>query len=195
VSLFGWLAPVRAAIARALEGRGGAPVPPELHEAELPESVMRARSMVGAGFYCLGAGGRDPSAPRPFGACNHPSTHTHGRYGKALFCDCSGFVAWCCGLPRKSAEGVWLYTDQLEADARGQVKGDLGDGVPWHLAQPGDLIVYGAGKAIGHVGIVSEVDDAGPVKVIHCQASRAPAVVETSPAVFERHKAVILRLR
>ena len=157
------------------------------------EWVRRARSMVGHGRYCLGAGGRDVAGRTPFGPCAKPDVHTHEHAG-AVFCDCSGFCAWVVGVPRKH-DGVWFYTDQLEADARGQVKGDLGDGVPWAQAQPGDLVVYGAGPKIGHVGIVSEVDATGPAKVIHCQASTTPAVVETSPTVFRRRGAVILRLR
>lgn len=186
---------------KATTAHGGLPVPPELAEAELPESVVRARSMVGKGYYCLGAGGRDRHAATPLGACAKPKEHTHGKYGH-IFSDCSGFVAWCVERPRvvdldpgPGKDEVWFYTDALEADARGKVKGDLGDGVPWHKAQPGDLIVYGAGPAVGHIGIVSEVDDAGPVKVIHCHGGKAPAITETSPDVFERHGAVILRLR
>ena len=181
----------------------------EMHAAErdieldaLPESVRRARSMVGQGRYCLGAGGRDPAAARPFGPCAKPDVHTHEHAGP-VFADCSGFVAWCVQHrrvvdvdPGPKRDDVWFYTDTLEADAGPRpIKGDLGDGVPWAQAEPGDLIVYGAGPKIGHVGIVSASDHTGPTKVIHCQASKTPAVVETSAALFKAKGAVILRLR
>jgi hypothetical protein len=163
-------------------------------EMELPESVRRARAWVGKGRYCLGAGGRDPKAADPWGPCVHPKEHSHAAAGR-VFCDCSGFQAWIFGLPRKSRDGVWFYTDALAADAAGQVKGDLGDGIPWAQAQPGDLVVYGAGPRVGHVGLVSACDATGPSRVIHCQSRGRVAVVETGPQVFVRNRAVVLRLR
>ena len=163
------------------------------HAAELVESnvraewVRRARSMVGRGFYCLGAGGRDPKAPTPFGTCNHPDEHTHDRYGKAIFCDCSGFLCWVIRrLRHDKASDRWLNTDEMERLAKPQR-------IPWHMAVPGDIVVYGAGKAIGHCGLVVEVDDSGPIRVVHCQASKAPAVTETSAELFFRKGAVIWR--
>ena len=144
-------------------------------------ALGRARSMVGRGRYHLGAGGKDPNAQDPFDSDGA--------------CDCSGFQAWCFGLPRKGDTGVWFYTDALEADARGQVKGDLGDGVPWEQAKPGDLVVYGNGPKVGHVGMVSAANDHGPTAVIHCRSGGAPAVVETGPSLFKAKGAVILRLR
>ena len=140
-----------------------------------PSEPGNVPGLVGRGSYRLGAGGKHPDAPDPF------------EEGK---CDCSGFLAWCFALPRKSDEGVWFYTDQLEADARGEVRGDLGDGVAWDDRQPGDLIVYGAGPRVGHCGILSGVDT-----VIHCQASTHPAVTETGLMLFERKGAVVLRMR
>lgn len=143
-------------------------------------ALERARSIVGQGRYHLGSGGKDPTAPTPF-----DSDGT---------CDCSGFVAWCFGLPRKH-DGVWFYTDHLEADAHGQVKGDLGDGVHWTAAQPGDVVVYGAGPKTGHTGIVSAIGGDGPVAVIHCRSGSPPAVVETGASFFKARGASILRLR
>ncbi len=159
----------------------GVPIVPVNGAIRRARALERARSMVGRGRYHLGAGGKDPKAPDPF-----DSDGTS---------DCSGFVAWCLELPRKSDDGVWFYTDALEADARGQVKGDLGDGVAWDAAQPGDLVVYGAGPKTGHVGIVSQVGAAGPVSAIHCRSGAAPAVVETGAAFFKARGAVVLRLR
>lgn len=161
------------------------------------EWVRRARSMVGHGRYCLGAGPGAKGNPRtPFGPCVKPDEHTHEHAGP-VFSDCSGFTSWATGIPRKDSEtGIWRNTDHLEADARGKVKGDIGDGVPWNQAKPGDLVVYGAGPKVGHVGIVVEVDANGPTRVVHCQASTTPAVTETKePGLFKRKGAVVLRLR
>lgn len=161
------------------------------------EWVRRARSMVGSGRYCLGAGPGAKGNPRtPFGPCAKPDEHTHEHAGP-VFSDCSGFTSWVTGVPRYDVDAkVWRNTDHLQADAEGKVKGDIGDGVPWKDALPGDLVVFGAGKRIGHVGIVVETDASGPTRVVHCQASKTPAVIETSePGLFKRKGAVILRLR
>lgn len=154
--------------------------------AEVPDALHRARSMVGRGVYGLGKGGKDPGADDPFEG---------GR------CDCSGFLAWCFRRWRKSGAGVWFYTDQLERDAAGEVKGDLGDGVAWDEAQLGDILVYGAGPKVGHCAIVSEVLPpvrdliTGPLRAIHCRAGTPPAVVETGVSLFARKGARVLRLR
>lgn len=140
-----------------------------------PSSVLRARSMVGQGRYELGGGNDDPDAPTPF--------------DKNGECDCSTFVAWCT-KHRKKVEGVYFYTDQIEADAKRQVKGDLGYEVPWEDRQPGDILVYGAGPATGHMGLVS-----GPGKVIHCRSGKPPAVVETGDQFFKDKGAVVFRFR
>lgn len=150
--------------------------------------LERARSMVGKGRYCLGAGGKRPDAEAPWSTCVKPTQHAHKDLG-TTFCDCSGFVNWCWRLPRlDKTTGEWRYTDNYELWGRKQ-------GIAWKDARPGDVVAYGAGAAIGHCGIVSEVDDAGPVKVIHCQASKRPAVVEGDAEFFARKKAVIWRPR
>ena len=159
----------------------GVPIVPMMGAARRARALERARSMVGRGKYHLGSGGKDPKAADPFDADGT--------------CDSSGFQAWCFELPRESDEGVWFYTDALEADARGQVKGDLGDGVPWEQAQPGDLVVYGAGPKTGHVGMISAVNNLGPTAAIHCRSGSLPAVVETGVLHFKARSAVILRLR
>jgi hypothetical protein len=160
----------------------------ELEIDEVPPALARARAFVGKGRYCLGAGNKRPDAAAPWTTCAKPSQHAHKDLGTS-FCDCSGFVTFCHQLPRHDrVKDQWLYTDSMEALGKKQ-------GIPWKDAQPGDVVVYGAGKAIGHCGIVSEVDDAGPVKVIHCQASKRPAVIETNADLFEHKKAVIWRPR
>lgn len=158
----------------------------ELEIDEVPTALARARSWVGKGRYCLGAGGKKPSAASPWSKCAKPSQHGHGEAG-TVFCDCSGMVCCAHQIPRQDPATLrWLNTDEMER---------LGilQGIPWIHAEPGDVVVYGAGAKIGHCGIVSEVDDAGPTKVIHCQASKTPAVIETSADLFERKKAVVWR--
>jgi hypothetical protein len=158
----------------------------ELEIDEIHPALARARSMVGKGRYCLGAGGKRPDADHPWSTCAKPSQHAHRDLGTS-FSDCSGFTNWCHRLPRHDkANDVWLNSDEIERRGKAQ-------GIAWKDALPGDVVAYGNGKAIGHVGIVSEVDDAGPVKVIHCQASKKPAVIETSADLFVHKKAVIWR--
>ena len=56
--------------------------------------------------------------------------------------------------------------------------------------EPGCIAVYGAGRAIGHVGIVSEVKLGAMSRVIHCSSGNSrkfgAAIQETSPTVFNR---------
>lgn len=141
----------------------------------VPESVLRARSVLNQGKYELGGGNDDPEAATPF--------------DKNGECDCSTFVAWCTKR-RKKVDGVYFYTDQIEADAKRQVKGDLGYQVPWDQRALGDILVYGAGPATGHMGLVS-----GPGKVIHCRSGKPPAVVETGDQFFKDKGAVVFRFR
>jgi cell wall-associated NlpC family hydrolase len=114
--------------------------------------------------YRLGAGGRDPADESPA-----------DDYGE---CDCSGFVAWCLGIPRKLRQaeyvafnGGWLSTDGMVHDILGP-RVVLAP-VTWADALPGDVLVYGNGGRVGHCGILanSGTDRAGratPVSVIDC---------------------------
>ena len=111
-------------------------------------------------------------------------------------CDCSGFVCWALGFPRKalqaaswtSADG-WISTDSIWQDAMGP----QGLFVKRAAAAPGCLVVYprlGSGHAHGHVGVVTEVDAQGhPTQVVHCSAGNfesAPfdAIKATDAEVF-----------
>lgn len=143
--------------------------------------VAKARSVIGKKIiYKLGAGGMDEKYQLPT------------RDGK---CDCSGFVCWVLGLSRKTKipfyqPGGWIYTDSMVEDINRNA------GIFDRLAIPevGCIVVYGAGKKIGHVGIVSEVENGKMKKVIHCSsgnyASFGDAIQETSPRVFERADAL-----
>lgn len=158
--------------------------------------VARARGAIGKGTrYRLGAGGRDPLAPEP------------GRRGVGwLYCDCSGFAAWCVGVDRylpnaaipTLPNGQWFETSALVRDARSPF-GFVVE-VPWAEAHPGDLLVWPDNGAVqGHVGIVAEVGTAGPDTVVHCSSGNTQngtkdAIAETDVALFVRHKALVARV-
>lgn len=134
--------------------------------------------------YGLGKGGKHPKAEHPFELV-----------AGVWRCDCSGLLAWIYGWNRHYTENgadVWRNTDGLEKDARGTVPGDLGFLVPWGEQKPGDAVVYGAGSAIGHCGILVT-----PSTVIHCNGgSNPPPVDETANLEWWRSKgAVWLRVR
>lgn len=152
----------------------------------VPESVRRARTMVGRGEYCLGAG-RTRGALEPWTDCAHPTKHRHRASVYAeTFCDCSGFLCAMWGIPRHNPDDTWNNTDHLERLARRQ-------GIAWMHAQPGDGIVYGAGRAIGHCGLIANVGEGGPLTVIHCSASGRHAVKEEGMGLWRRKGALIVR--
>ena len=139
------------------------------------QAIARARSAIGHGCaYELGHGGMNPSDPLPF------ATPEAG-------CDCSGFVAWAQGRPREEG-GVWYGTDQIVGDATGA--GLLFAEVGWKDAQPGDLLVFPhlAPGRHGHVGLVTVVDQQGPVRAIHCSHGNwtqlGDAIAESNVAVW-----------
>jgi cell wall-associated NlpC family hydrolase len=144
--------------------------------------LERARTAIGKGTrYKLGSGGMSPAATSP--AANK-------------LCDCSGFVCWVYGLSRKTTlpfyqkYGGWIYTDSMVAD----VNSDSGIFESLSAPEPGCMVVYGAGKQIGHVGIVSEVENGLMKKVIHCSSGNDrkfnDAIQETAPTVFNRADAL-----
>lgn len=152
------------------------PIPP------LPRAndiIAKAKSAIGKGIrYKLGGGGMNPNAVLPDDG--------------SKLCDCSGFVCWVLGLSRKSDQafykkyGGWIFTDSMEADILSSA------GIFNQLSVPvvGCIVVYGAGKKIGHVGIVSEVKDGLMTKVIHCSVGNdrtyKDSIQETKPTVFNR---------
>lgn len=160
-------------------------VPPDA-EFEIPskplELVLRARSVVKSPLlYKLGSGGMFPDDALP---------------SRDNFCDCSGFVCWVLHLSRKTdipfyrQFGGWIFTDSMEAD----VHRSSGIFEKLQFPEPGCIVVYGAGKQIGHVGLVSEVSGNEMQRVIHCSSGNSKkynaAIQETPPTVFNRADAV-----
>lgn len=161
--------------------------------------VARARSAPGRSTrYLLGAGGRDPSAPFP-GTPDGP---------RPPLCDCSGFVAWCLGidrfLPNDLIPGLpgderWFETTRIYEDALSPW-GFVAQ-VPLETTLPGDLLVWPdrpPGQQ-GHVGLVTEIDDAAVARVMHCSSSNfkhtGDAIQETPPAIFLRNHAIAARVK
>lgn len=114
-------------------------------------------------------------------------------------CDCSGFVAWCLGVPRHpiaiagQSDG-WFYTDAILADALGRQQCFT------LLAQAvvGALLVFpsvAGARPVGHVAIISEAEAGRATRIIHCAPrnfEREPppglprnAIAETDCALFD----------
>lgn len=177
--------------------------------------IARARSMTGRRIlYWAGAGGTDPGAP------DCTTQLAVGRAWPGLpaderarllpiaqaagldptdpdlvvpACDCSGFVCWALGIPRRRPTGAWINTDSIWADASGPQRAF----VHRPEASVGDLVVYPKpiDARFGHIGIVTAVDGAGrALRVLHCSADNfalAPAgdaIRETAPAAFEEQR-------
>lgn len=140
--------------------------------------VLRARSVVNCNIkYRLGTGGMNESFKLP---------------SEEGLCDCSGFVCWVLGLSRKTSIpfnkqfGGWIFTDSMAAD----INSSAGIFEKIITPTPGCIVVFGAGKAIGHVGIVTEVSEGVMKKVIQCSSGNSKkynaAIQETSLAIFDR---------
>ena len=157
--------------------------------------VARARSVVAKGcVYGLGKGGMRPHDPHP--------------WNSERKCDCSGFVAWCLGVSRetdnpwyKAQNGGWIETSAIVRDC--ETPYGIFAMVTRPHALPGDLLVYGDytgndGKVKqGHVGICSEVDGKGPIRVIHCSRGNerklSDAIQETDVTWWNLAGGVIAR--
>ena len=153
------------------------------------ELMQRARHALthSVALYKLGSGGWNPETDLP--------------ESRAGYCDCSGFVSWVIGEPRKTANdflrsvnGGWIETTGIVKDARSP------DGMFTMVEVPkvGDLFVWGdSGGKQGHVGIISEVKDNKATKVIHCSSgnsrSHGKAILETSAALFHRRGGIYVK--
>jgi hypothetical protein len=105
--------------------------------------------------------------------------------GNPIGCDCSAFVARCCGQRKKDADGLWWNTDRIYGDAK---KG--GDHKRWRQIDapyPGCIGVY-PGKTIDgtrHAGHVWVVDDPAKRTTIECSSSGKGIAGRRRPAWFK----------
>lgn len=142
-------------------------------------------------------GGKDPWA-------QHPADWSYGK--RTPTCDCSGFVAWCLGYPRR-LDGRWYSTDGMLRDARGARR------VFEVIETPelGCVAVYGGRwrgaerLRAGHVGIVTGVpaewsgNNWSDLEVTHCSSTNARrtggAIAITDGLLWGRKGGVLLRCR
>ena len=143
-----------------------------------PEDILvRARSQVGKLRYGLGRGGLRPTdqfAARPTWKVPKGKILPV----KALWCDCSGFVAWCLGISRNlPIKGFYVHTDAIYYDAINPAKQRLfvalgkagGNKLPFD-PRPGDLVVFpDANGSQGHVAVIV---DHKTRMVIDCSSSQ-----------------------
>lgn len=200
----------------------------------LDETLARARSALDMPtLYWLGQGGWVagqaplPTPGRPFDPAaalaalkaEHPAKHaaytaglqrlgmTAGELPRSA-CDCSGFVAWCLGLPRHpmALDGradQWLYTDSIVADAQGHQQAFT----VLDAARVGALLVFpsaGRARPVGHVAWITAVDGGRATRILHCapqnfEATPPPgrprnAIAETDTTVFDGDAAADTRV-
>lgn len=141
--------------------------------------------------YKLGMGGMRPVRESP--------ANSDGQ------CDCSGFVSWCLGLSRQTADpfyrqlnGGWIETTAVVADAiapRGLFS-------RVDVPEPGDIMVWGDSKkngrtVQGHIGIIAAVENGRATRVIHCSSGNfrrlGKAVQETNADIFHNNGAIYAR--
>ena len=150
------------------------PIPADL-PGVLVARVARARSATGKGIrYKLGRGGKSGHAELP-GLPGDPDADP------AAGCDCSGFIAWDCGMargPLPNPPPAWFETTQIHTDATGPQRMFRQIAAP----VPGCLVTYpDANGHQGHIGLVTEVAPA--LRGIDCSSSRSKA---TGQAITER---------
>lgn len=104
--------------------------------------------------------------------------------GSPMGCDCSAFVARCCGQ-RKNDGGVWYNTDRIHDDAHS------GPHKRWRQIDapvPGCIGVYpgkthNGNRVAGHVWIV---EDVAACKTIECSSSGKGVARRTRVAWFAK---------
>lgn len=199
---------------------GGSPTPIRLGAEEI---LARARSILANKniSYRLKYpnGGSDPRKATP-------GDLFKGEDGKLrLVCDCAGFVAWCCGYPRRlagfpdtaSVKGIvtggvhsnWINTDSMiEESENGEFfkrleKPVVGGIVVFHSNSK----LYPKNPKMGHTGIISGVPVEVPpdredwfnlISVIHCSGvdkKSGTAVRETTGKVWAGKQSYFLQWR
>lgn len=157
--------------------------------------LARADAVLTPAVYRLGCGGFNPDVAHP--------------WNSKLECDCSGFAAWCLGLPRHlvamPGAGEWIETSAIYADATGAQEIFK----QTSAALPGCLIVWPDRKANGHtkqghVGVIVDVSPdllgvTQPIGVVHCSKGNervhGNAIYRTGPEIFYKYAAVVCALR
>jgi hypothetical protein len=133
-----------------------------LYPGEILTRALRAEALRPAVRYRNGAGCNDPLEPTPA-----------DERGES---DCSNFTDWCSGLARHEKGAlIWHNTDGIERDAK--APGGVWDRIL--VPRLGATVVYGAGPAVGHCGIVAKLPaewDDSPLcwqlmQVIDCSSS------------------------
>ena len=126
-------------------------------------------------------------------------------------CDCSAYVSWVLRMRKYQGDEFWwlaelndgwLNSDGIWLDAQGDgwTMASIGPLTTGNFTKineptPGCIVVYPAdwvakepGSKVGHIGIVTEVEDGARWQVIHCSLgnyrSHNDAIQETGPAVF-----------
>jgi len=159
--------------------------------------LARAQSAIGQGvLYSLGCGGYNPDAASPASVVvRRPKGALLPR--KAPFCDCSGLVAWCCGLDRSATvvPGMWgcstdsIYKDAVTYGRKFVALGRAGGNKLPFDPQPGDLVVYPDYKdhngkmRQGHTGVI--VDHKSKT-VIDCGWTLNGINQQTAPSWWNR---------
>lgn len=180
------------------------PLPPS-------EVLRRARSILG----WRDAAGRPPvyRLPYPNGGSDPARPHPFAFHEGRAVCDCSGFVAWCLGVPRRRTgygkggpvDG-YVSTDSMHWDA---TKGPRAMLRPAVELDPGLVLVYpgrfaaGLRIGVGHTGILASVPAGIPAgtpewwrlaTAIHCSSGNSKqghAVNETSAAIWAKRGVVL----
>ena len=104
--------------------------------------------------------------------------------GSPIGCDCSAFVARCCGQ-RKNANGTWYNTDRIHDDAHS------GPHTRWRQIDapvPGCIGVYpgktrNGNRVAGHVWVV---EDVAGCRTIECSSSGKGIARRTRVAWFAK---------
>lgn len=147
---------------------------PILNNASTIQTITRAKQNLGQlTKYKLSEGGVDPTIA----------------FTKE--CDCSGFVAWAIGYPRElpRGSGNWIDTNLIWGGGGTKTPGIFIE-IQQNNCDLGDLLVYPKADQNhhGHVGIVIEVANQKPIKIIHCSygnfAGTGDAIQITAPDLF-----------
>lgn len=182
-----------------LPAHAGAEVARVAHQLGDQATVARALALVGTGRYALGCGGRDPAAPlgpyrrRPG---DPDAIYAARRALGRVWLDCSGYLAASWGVDRYQPTGIaggWLSCAALYADARGPQRWCRA--VPVGEVLPGDGLVWDGHP--GHCCVVvarpEVVERYADLEVAQCRSGRAPAIVRSTGAAWDRRSGIAVR--